>query len=176
MWSLAASKHLRGPVTENILAWWPFMCNIWNLAIMGFIFGSNVDEYVEAIPRMTNWPMSGTDSRRFHSSCDLSTTDRLVYLDTSLSVSLIKLILNALIGRGPVWMIFPFEYKSYINMLVEERRNSIANALELRLSCTYPPTCQWQYENPIRNLKTRNIVLLKNKNIYCQPTHTWNDI
>ena len=29
----------------------------------------------------------------------------------------------------------------YVNGLVQERRNSIANALELRLSCTNPSMC-----------------------------------
>ena len=37
-----------------------------------------------------------------------------------------------------------FEYETYIDGLVQERHNSIANALELRLSCTNPSiwTCQ----------------------------------
>ena len=42
-------------------------------------------------------------------------------------------------------------HKSYFYGLVQERRNSIANALELRLSCTNPsiyvivqfPECSW---------------------------------
>ena len=32
----------------------------------------------------------------------------------------------------------------YFDGLVQERRNSIANALELRLSCTNPSTCNFQ--------------------------------
>ena len=34
-----------------------------------------------------------------------------------------------------------------IDELVQERRNSIANALELRLSCTNPSTLYWCFEN-----------------------------
>ena len=33
------------------------------------------------------------------------------------------------------------KYDEYINELVQERRNSIANAQELRLSCTNPSIC-----------------------------------
>ena len=41
---------------------------------------------------------------------------------------------------------------AYIDGLVQERRNSIANALELRLSCTNPsiwPHIIWTNVNPV---------------------------
>ena len=36
---------------------------------------------------------------------------------------------------------YEFQVNWYIDGLIQERRNSIANALELRLSCTSPSTC-----------------------------------
>ena len=56
-------------------------------------------------------------------------------------------------------MVFPsnlnYDGKSMMNemfpryrWLVQERRNSIANALELRLSCTNPSICVVHYMNP----------------------------
>ena len=41
------------------------------------------------------------------------------------------------------WLLWVFGDK--INVFVQERRNSIANALELRLSCTYPS--KWSFYN-----------------------------
>ena len=38
-----------------------------------------------------------------------------------------------------VIMLMPY----HIHGLVQERRNSIANALELRLSCTHPGCCRY---------------------------------
>ena len=39
---------------------------------------------------------------------------------------------------------FPFKTLRYIGWLVQEKRNSIANALEIRLSCTNPSICRMQ--------------------------------
>ena len=41
--------------------------------------------------------------------------------------------------------IFKFIFLHYIDGLVQERHNSIANALELRLSCTNPSTCSQKF-------------------------------
>ena len=42
-----------------------------------------------------------------------------------------------------IWGMSPQRHKmrEYLDGLVQERHNSIANALELRLSCTKPPIC-----------------------------------
>ena len=50
---------------------------------------------------------------------------------------------------GWVWNIQNIlgELGQYINGLVQEKRNSIANALELRLSCTDPSTCTFAADN-----------------------------
>ena len=37
------------------------------------------------------------------------------------------------------------DWQAYIDELVQERRNSIANALDLRLSCIIPPICCWKF-------------------------------
>ena len=49
-----------------------------------------------------------------------------------------------------VWYIlFQLTYLSYIDGLVQERHNSIANALELRLSCTDPSILTWKLWNTL---------------------------
>ena len=61
------------------------------------------------------------------------------------------------------------KYSMYIDGLVEERRNSIANALELRLSCTSPYshvwngglfTCMWIHSYSHRHHKVWAIVVV----------------
>ena len=53
--------------------------------------------------------------------------------------------------------------QQYIDELVQERRNSIANALQLRLSCTKPSICCLSYT--ANNMPADNLATLKSQGI-----------
>ena len=64
---------------------------------------------------------------------------------------------------GIMWWIL---YVEYIDGLVQEKRNSIANALELRLSCTNPSLLE-THANLKKNISD-NIIF---SDIPCRPTN-----
>ena len=66
--------------------------------------------------------------------------------------------------NGTVWTLADSIHDVYIDGLVQERRNSIANALELRLSCTGPSI--W-YEEDGRQIKASNEELVQDYSIQC---------
>ena len=60
-------------------------------------------------------------------------------------------------GKGVHWLpltailhVWPTGRKDHIDGLMQERRNSIANALELHLSCTNPSIWQWVVRHQMR--------------------------
>ena len=55
-----------------------------------------------------------------------------------------------------IWYELPLGHVQYIDGLVQERRNSSANALELHLSCTNPSTL-WLAPQSIFNLADHKI-------------------
>ena len=69
-----------------------------------------------------------------------------------------------------------------IDLLVQERRNSIANAPELRLACTKPSIYPWRYgilvepitaeEEPV-NYSNTNVTEFKAENKEMTPRHAW---
>ena len=52
-------------------------------------------------------------------------------------------------------------WADYIDGLGQVSRNSIANALELRLSCTNPSTCTWSVGTVCKTVVTRSLVIVQ---------------
>ena len=84
---------------------------------------------------------------KFHSECldRYATGRRLFLLRICTRLMLYKYFVCKCPARGPILTAEElFMLNDQIDGLVQERRNSIANALELRLSCTNPlKWCSW---------------------------------
>ena len=95
----------------------------------------------------------------------LGNTVKRVYHDST-QITMVTKFWHLQKSKNPTINNHKPDYKLNLNGLVQERHNSIANALELHLSCTNPsiwwlPSCQWS--NPEEYGLMNHMNLYKNK-------------
>ena len=138
-WPNSTMSSANTVLTPHCLYYWCLICFSWSDNTLA-------DEI--------SWHCRVVTSERYH----LKWPGQLDCMFKSLFMLTLKENIKALhcwpFVRGTHWWILP-QRASYtpsisihhINGLVQERRNSIANAMELRLSCTNPSTSSWYGRN-----------------------------